>query len=84
MMAALVAGVADPFDMSDSRSGARGDVAGAVRSRFSSSTGPDDTVLKAAVSSGDVVATSMWSDTFRSLKQKGVPVALHAPQGGHP
>jgi spermidine/putrescine transport system substrate-binding protein len=81
MMAALLAGVADPFDMSD------GDLA-RVRKLLASQKSllkfywSDDTVIKAAISSGDIVATSMWSDTFRSLKQKGVPVSFMRPKEG--
>jgi spermidine/putrescine transport system substrate-binding protein len=81
MMAALVAGVADPFDMSD---------ADLIRVKaLLASQKPllkfywsDDTVIKEAISNGDIVATSMWSDTFRSLKQKGVPVSFMRPKEG--
>jgi spermidine/putrescine transport system substrate-binding protein len=81
MMAALVAGVADPFDMS------AGDLA-RVETLLNRQKPllkfywSDDTVLKEAVSSGDIVATSMWSDTFRSLKQNGVPVSFMRPKEG--
>jgi spermidine/putrescine transport system substrate-binding protein len=81
MMAALVAGVADPFDMSDSdlaRVAALLDSQKSLLKFYWS----DDTVLKEAVSSGDIVATSMWSDTFRSLKQQGAPVSFMRPKEG--
>ena len=81
MMAALVAGVADPFDMSDADLARVKELLARQKSllKFYWS---DDTVIKAAISSGDVVATSMWSDTFRSLKQKGVPVSFMRPKEG--
>ena len=81
MMAALLAGVADPFDMSDSDLARVKELLASQKSllKFYWS---DDTVIKAAITSGDIVATSMWSDTFRSLKQKGVPVSFMRPKEG--
>lgn len=81
MMAALLAGVADPFDMSD------GDLA--VVKDLLTKQKPllkfywsDATVIEAAITSGEIVATSMWSDTFRSLKQQGVPIDFMRPKEG--
>jgi len=81
MMAALVAGVADPFDMSDADL-ARVQALLANQKPLLKFYWSDDTVIKEAISNGDIVATSMWSDTFRSLKQQGVPVSFMRPKEG--
>jgi len=81
MMAALVAGVADPFDMSDSDL-ARVKALLANQKPLLKFYWSDDTVIKEAITSGDIVATSMWSDTFRSLRQQGVPVSFMRPKEG--
>ncbi len=81
MMAALVAGVADPFDMSDA------DLA-RVRDLLTTQTPllrfywSDATIIEEALATGDIVAASLWSDTFRSLKQRGVPVEFMRPREG--
>jgi spermidine/putrescine transport system substrate-binding protein len=81
MMAALVAGVADPFNMSDS------DLA-RVRELLAKQTPllrfywSDATIIEEALATGDIVAASLWSDTFRSLKQRGVPVEFMRPKEG--
>lgn len=81
MMAALVAGVGDPFDMSDADL-ARVQALLASQKPLLKFYWSDDTVIKEAISNGDIVATSMWSDTFRSLKQQGVPVSFMRPKEG--
>jgi spermidine/putrescine transport system substrate-binding protein len=81
MMAALVAGVADPFDMSDA------DLA-RVRELLTTQTPllkfywSDATIIEESLVTGDIVAASLWSDTFRSLKQRGVPVEFMRPKEG--
>jgi spermidine/putrescine transport system substrate-binding protein len=81
MMAALVAGIADPFDPSDADLDRVKQVLEEQKPllKFYWS---DDTIIKEAIASGEVVATSMWSDTFRSLKQQGVPVNYMIPKEG--
>jgi spermidine/putrescine transport system substrate-binding protein len=81
MMAALVAGVADPFNMSDA------DLA-RVRELLTKQTPllrfywSDAAIIEEALATGDIVAASLWSDTFRSLKQRGVAVEFMRPKEG--
>lgn len=81
IMAALVAGVANPFDMSDDELARVKDLL--VRQkpllRFYWS---DATIIEEALSTGELVATSIWSDTFRSLKQRKLPIAYMQPKEG--
>lgn len=81
MMAALVAGVADPFDMSDEDLAKVRDLLVRQKSllRFYWS---DSTVIEEALSTGEIVATSIWSDTFRTLKHKKLPIAYMQPKEG--
>lgn len=81
IMAALVAGVANPFDMSDDDLARVRDLLVRQRSilRFYWS---DTTVIEEALSTGELVATSIWSDTFRTLKQRKLPIAYMEPKEG--
>jgi spermidine/putrescine transport system substrate-binding protein len=81
MMAALVAGIPDPFNPSDADLERVKQVLEEQKPllKFYWS---DDTIIKEAIASGEVVATPMWSDTFRSLKQQGVPVNYMIPKEG--
>lgn len=79
--AALVAGVADPFNMNDE------DIA-KVRDRLAQQRElvrfyyGDNTSLAQSIASGEVVAAYAWSDVYAELKADGVPVAFMAPKEG--
>lgn len=81
MMAALVAGVSDPFDMSDADLARVKDLL--IRQkpllRFYWS---DTTVIEEALSTGEIVASSIWSDTYRTLKQRNLPIRYMQPKEG--
>jgi spermidine/putrescine transport system substrate-binding protein len=81
IVAGLVAGVSDPFDMSN-------DELGRVKAlleqqkpllRFYWS---DDTVLEEAFASGEVVASTSWLGPYARLKERGVPIEILKPREG--
>lgn len=81
MMAALVAGVANPFDMSADELARVKDLLARQRPmlRFYWS---DPTVIEEALSTGELVATSIWSDTYRTLRQRKLPIEYLQPKEG--
>jgi spermidine/putrescine transport system substrate-binding protein len=79
--AALVAGVADPFNMSDEDISKVRDRLAQQREllRFYYS---DNTTLAQSIAAGEVVAAYAWSDVYAELKAQGLPVAFMAPKEG--
>ncbi|MBM3586007.1 MAG: extracellular solute-binding protein [Alphaproteobacteria bacterium] len=79
--AALMEGIADPFDMTDEQ-------IEQVRARLEAQRPllrfywDDGTSLAQAIASGEVVAALGWTATFSSLKNEGVPVTFAAPKEG--
>jgi len=81
IVAGLVAGVRDPFDMSD-------DELVRVKTllerqkpllRFYWS---DDTVLEEALASGEVVASTSWLGPYVGVKERGIPIEILKPREG--
>lgn len=81
IVAGLLAGARDPFDMSDEE---------LVRVkallerqkpllRFYWS---DDTVIEEALASGEVVATTCWMGPFTGLRERGIPIEVLKPREG--
>lgn len=81
IMAALAAGIADPFNMSDADLARVRDSLIHQRDllRYYWS---DSSVIIEDLKSGNLVATSGWSDTYFALKQEGVPVKYMNPVEG--
>ncbi len=79
--AALVAGVADPFNMEDEDIAKVHDLLREQRElvRFYYS---DNTSLAQSIAAGEVVAAYAWSDVYAELRAQGVPVAFMAPKEG--
>lgn len=81
IMAALAAGVADPFNMSDEELARVRDLL--IRQRdLLKYYWSDETVISEGLRSGDIVASSCWSNTFLALKQEGVAVEFLNPKEG--
>ena len=81
MPAALIAGVKDPFDMTDEEITTVSDMLREQRSllRFLWS---DQTSLMQDLASGEIVAAYATSDVWAQLVAEGVPVAYMAPKEG--
>jgi len=81
MPAALIAGVKDPFDMTDEEIATVSDMLREQRSllRFLWS---DQTSLMQDLASGEIVAAYATSDVWAQLVAEGVPVAYMAPKEG--
>ena len=79
--AALVSGIANPFDMNDEQ-------IEQVRSRLKEQRDllrfyyGDNTTLAQSIASGEVVAAYAWSDVYTELKAQGVPVGFMTPKEG--
>jgi spermidine/putrescine transport system substrate-binding protein len=81
MPAALIAGVTDPFNMTDEEIATVGDMLREQREllRFYWS---DQTSLMQDIASGEIVAAYATSDVWAQLAAEGVPVAYMAPKEG--
>jgi spermidine/putrescine-binding protein len=81
MPAALIAGVADPFNMTDEEISTVGDMLREQREllRFYWN---DQTSLMQDIASGEIVAAYATSDVWAQLAAEGVPVAYMAPKEG--
>jgi spermidine/putrescine transport system substrate-binding protein len=81
VIAALVAGVDDPYDMSDEEIRKVADVLRKQRPllRFYWS---DNTTMEQALATGEVVAASAWNSSVVALKSQGIPVAYMKPKEG--
>lgn len=79
--AALMEGIANPFDMTDEQ-------IERVRTRLEAQRPllrfywDDGTTLAQAIASGEVVAALGWASTFSELKKEGAPVAYMNPKEG--
>lgn len=81
MPAALIAGVNDPFDMTDEEIAAIGDMLREQKDllRFYWN---DQTSLMQDLASGEIIAAYATSDVWAQLASEGVPVAYMAPKEG--
>jgi len=81
--AALLAGVADPYDMTDEEIEAVGELLRKQRelTRFYWKA---ETEAQQALASGEAVAMSGWNSTYATLKKNGVPVSFMIPKEGMP
>jgi spermidine/putrescine transport system substrate-binding protein len=81
IMAALACGISDPFNMSDQ------DLS-TVRQALAAQRGllkyywSDLTIVQQGLKSGELVASSGWSDIYLTLKKEGVPVKFMNPKEG--
>jgi spermidine/putrescine transport system substrate-binding protein len=79
--AALVLGIANPFDMNDEQ-------IEQVKSRLKEQRDllrfyyGDNTTLAQSIASGEVVAAYAWSDVYTELKAQGHPVGFMTPKEG--
>lgn len=79
--AAMVEGIADPFNMSDAE-------IAAVRGRLAEQQPllryywGDNTTLEQSIASGEIVAAFGWSSTYTELRKQGVPVGFMVPKEG--
>jgi spermidine/putrescine transport system substrate-binding protein len=79
--AALVSGIANPFNMNDEQ-------IEQVKSRLTEQRDllrfyyGDNTTLAQAIASGEVVAAYAWSDVYTELKAQGHPVGFMTPKEG--
>ena len=79
--AALVSGIANPFDMNDEQ-------VEQVKSRLVEQRDllrfyyGDNTTLAQSIASGEVVAAYAWSDVYTELKAQGHPVGFMTPKEG--
>lgn len=81
IMAALAAGVTDPFNMSDADLQLVRDALTRQHDLLKYYWS-DPSVIVDDLKAGNLVATSGWSDTYFGLKEEGVPVAYMAPKEG--
>ena len=81
IVAALVAGVTDPFDPSDEDVERVGEVLRKQRDllRF---YWTDQTAIEQALASGEVVAAYAWNSSVVALKKQGLPVKYMNPKEG--
>jgi spermidine/putrescine transport system substrate-binding protein len=81
IIAALAAGVPDPFNMTDADLGRVRELLERQKPllKFYWS---DATLVEEALSTGELVATSIWSDTFRALKHRRLPIRYMQPREG--
>ena len=81
MVAAIVAGAADPFNMTDAEVAKTKELLAEqlplLRNYVSSST-----ELQQMLASGEIVAGVGWNDSFSALKAEGVPVKFMNPKEG--
>jgi spermidine/putrescine transport system substrate-binding protein len=81
IMAALASGIGDPFNMSD-------EDLSTVKQALVTQRGilkyywSDSAVVQQGLKSGELVASSGWSDTYLTLKKEGVPVKFMNPKEG--
>ena len=81
VMAAIVAGIADPFNMSDD------DIA-VVRARLTEQREllryywSDASTMEQSMASGEIVAAYGWTSSYAILKEQGVPVDFMVPKEG--
>ncbi len=81
VMAAIVAGIADPFNMSDA------DIA-AVRARLTEQRPllryywTDATTLEQSMAAGEIVAAYSWASSYAALAGQGIPVDYMVPKEG--
>lgn len=81
IVAGLVAGVRDPFRMSDAEL-ARVKALLERQKPLLRFYWSDDTVIEEALASGEVVATTCWMGPYSGLRERGVPIAMLRPREG--
>jgi spermidine/putrescine transport system substrate-binding protein len=81
IMAALAAGIADPFNMSDDELALLKQQLVAQRDLLKYYW-TEPAMIEQDLRSGEIVATSGWSETYLSLKSEGVPVKYMNPREG--
>ncbi len=81
LVAALVAGAADPFHMTDAELATARDLLSKQREllRF---WWTDQSTVEQGIASGELVAAYCWNDAVVRLKQQGVPVEYMNPREG--
>jgi spermidine/putrescine transport system substrate-binding protein len=81
IIAALLAGVQDPYDMTDDELAKVKDLLVKQKPllRFYWS---DNTTMEQALASGELVASSAWNSTVVTLQNQGVPVKFMSPKEG--
>lgn len=81
VMAALIAGIKNPFDMTDAELGQVREIMKRMNDnmRF---YWTDATQMEQALASGEIVATTAWNDAVKSLTDQGVPVKFMNPKEG--
>lgn len=81
IVAGLLAGARDPFDMSDEELLRVKSLLGRQKPllRFYWS---DDTVIEEALASGEVVATTCWMGPYAGLRKRGIPIEILRPKEG--
>lgn len=81
IVAGLLAGARDPFDMSDDELARVKALLERQRPllRFYWS---DDTVIEEALASGEVVATTCWMGPYAGLRERGIPIEILRPREG--
>jgi spermidine/putrescine transport system substrate-binding protein len=81
IIAALLAGVKDPYDMTDEELAKVKDLLVKQKPllRFYWS---DTTALEQAMATGEVVASSAWNSSVLALRKQGIPVAYMNPKEG--
>lgn len=81
IVAGLVAGVRDPFEMSDEEL-VRVKALLERQKPLLRLYWSDDTVIEEAMASGEVVATTCWMGPYAGLRERGVPVEILKPREG--
>src|SRR5690606_9648955 len=81
LVAALVAGAADPFHMTDAELAQCKELLSRQREllRF---WWTDQSTVEQSIASGELVAAYVWNDAVVRLKQQGVPVEYMNPKEG--
>jgi len=81
IIAALVAGVANPYDMTDEE-------LAAVKALLQKQKPllrfywADNTILEQALATGEIVAASAWNSSVLALRRQGIPVGYMKPKEG--
>jgi len=81
VMAALIAGIKNPFDMNDAELGQVREIMKRMNDnmRF---YWTDYTQMQQALASGEIVAATSWNDTVKTMTDQGVPIKFMNPKEG--
>jgi len=81
VIAGLLAGARDPYDMTDAELGRVRDLL-LKQAPLNSFYWVDQTTMEQSLASGEIVASVAWNASFAALKKQGVPVKYMTPKEG--